>query len=125
MTTPWQHNCPHSPNSWCLACVEQLANDCQVVRQQAESEVERLYKVNEDLVTKNAKLQADLTRMTELAKRCYPGLKASGLCSAHRSDSQATWCPQCYPDLRAIIRSVSELRQAAEQELENLRRSIT
>ncbi len=25
MTIPWQHNCSHSPDGWCLECVRDLA----------------------------------------------------------------------------------------------------
>jgi hypothetical protein len=27
MTIPYQHNCPHSPDGWCLDCVEKLSEE--------------------------------------------------------------------------------------------------
>lgn len=36
MTIPYQHNCPHSDNSWCLDCVQELAEELKEERRDAE-----------------------------------------------------------------------------------------
>jgi hypothetical protein len=36
MTVPTQHNCPHSPDGWCLACVGKLAAERDAWREIAD-----------------------------------------------------------------------------------------
>ena len=35
MTIPYQHNCPHSEDSWCLDCVQELAEELESEREDA------------------------------------------------------------------------------------------
>jgi hypothetical protein len=47
-------------------------------------------------------LAAEVERLRVLAERAYPGLKESGICSAHCRDCPAS-CERCYPDPNALL----------------------
>lgn len=54
-----------------------------------------------------------------LAERSYPGLRRSGLCSAHRDDGHYA-CTVCYPDYHALLTAHLEVSNKLHADLRAL-----
>lgn len=58
-----------------------------------------------------------------LAERAYPGLLASGFCSAHQESGHYE-CKTCYPDLRAMLNLNAKVSAKLRVENERLGKQI-
>jgi hypothetical protein len=65
MTIPTLHNCPHSPDGWCLDCVGKLAAERDDLEQQIRDNAER---------EKNSiRFAVDEARRVAIREIRYPG----------------------------------------------------